>query len=430
MENITILIVGNGGREHSLAWKIAQSPLVNKIYCAPGNPGIAQIAECIDISAQDIEGLYNFAKQKDIDLTVVGPEDPLVDGIVDRFEAGCLKIFGPTKKAAMLEGSKVFSKNLMRKHGIPTAEFKVFDNYKSAAHYISSVGTPVVIKTDGLAKGKGTFVCKTEKEAIHSLDMIMNDKVFGKAGDRVVIEEFLQGEEVSVLAFTDGRNILVMETAQDHKTIYNGDKGPNTGGMGAYSPAPLTDKFYYQIEKQILVPTIHAMKREWRPYKGMLYAGIMITTHDPKVKVLEFNVRFGDPETQPLIMRMQSDLVPLLIATVNETLDTVELQWSPRPVVCVVAASKGYPDKYEIDKEIIGLDKLKGLKDIHVFHAGTGVMGDKIVTKGGRVLSVAAIGNNIKEAREKVYNALAQIKFEGAYWRTDIATKAIDGRIK
>ena len=422
MKKIDILIIGSGGREHAIAWKISKSPLANKIFCAPGNPGISKIAECINIEPEDIESLCTFAKERKIGLTIVGPEDPLVNGIVDKFQSNDLKIFGPTKDAAELEGSKVFAKNLMRKHGIPTAEYKVFDNYEIAHDYINSVTFPRVIKADGLAKGKGVFVCKTKTEALDSLKMIMDDKIFGQAGNKIIIEEFLEGEEVSILSFTDGKTIVMMDTAQDYKAIYDGNKGPNTGGMGAYSPTSIvTEKLYYEIQKQVLVPTIHAMKREGRLFKGLLYTGLMISPREPFVKVLEYNVRFGDPETQPLMMRMQNDLVSILLATINETLDKIDIQWDPRPAVCVVLASKGYPGKYEIGKEINGLNKLENSDDVHAFHAGTETKNGNIFSKGGRVLNITSMGSDMEDARKKAYEAVEQIHFEGAYWRKDIA---------
>ncbi|MGR3310159.1 MAG: phosphoribosylamine--glycine ligase [Candidatus Brocadiales bacterium] len=418
-----ILIVGGGGREHSLAWKIAQSPLVEKIFCAPGNAGIAQVAECINICAEDISALYNFTLKKHIDLTVVGPEDPLSAGIVNKFDKGGLKIFGPSKRAAMIEGSKCFAKNIMRKHGIPTADFRIFDEPSMAKEYVSSLGTPVVIKADGLTRGKGVYVCKTEQEAFNSIDRIMKDKIFLEAGSRIVVEEYLTGEEVSILALTDGKTIVPLESAQDHKTAYDGDKGPNTGGMGAYSPVPFINReFYYRIEREILVPVVHAMKRENSPYKGVLYAGLMITSTGPKV--LEFNARFGDPETQALIMRLKCDLVPLLLATVEENLDKAQLDWDERASVCVVMASKGYPEKYEKGKEIHGLEAQKGVEDVQIFHAGTTLKHGRIMTNGGRVLGVTALGSNVKEAQKRAYEVVHQISFEGAYFRTDIGAKA------
>jgi phosphoribosylamine--glycine ligase len=426
-DRMKILIVGGGGREHSLVWKVSQSPMVEKIFCAPGNPGIAQLAECINISTEDIGSLYNFALKHHIDLTVVGPEDPLSAGIVNKFEKGGLKIFGPSKRAARIEGSKCFSKNIMRKHGIPTAGFKLFDEPSMAKTYVSSLTPPVVIKADGLTGGKGAYVCKTEQEALHCIDLIMEDKIFHEAGNRIVVEEFLTGEEVSILILTDGKTIVPLESAQDHKAAYDGNEGPNTGGMGAYSPVPFVNReLYHQIEREILVPIVHAMKRENCPYKGVLYAGLMITSTGPKV--LEFNARFGDPEAQALIMRLKCDLVPLLIATVEEGLDKAAsggLEWDERASVCVVMTSKGYPEKYEKGKEIHGLEAQEGMKDVQIFHSGTILKHGKVLTTGGRVLGVTALGKDIKEAQERAYEAVHKISFEGAYFRTDIGAKAI-----
>ena len=419
-----VLVIGSGGREHSLVWKIAQSPLVSKIFCAPGNPGISELAECINITADQTNLLCKFAVKENIDLTVVGPEAPLVDGIVDIFSKYKLKVFGPDKKAAILEDSKVFSKRLLRKHGIPTADFKCFDNYQHAKQYVSSKVAPIVVKADGLSKGKGVFVCKTNDEALKAIDSIMKDKVFGNAGSQVVIEECLIGEEISLLAFTDGRNIVAMESSQDHKTIFDGDQGPNTGGMGAYSPVPImTDKLYLQIEKEILVPTVHAMNREERPYKGVIYIGLMITSSGPMV--LEFNVRFGDPEAQVILTRMKSDIVPIMLATITGELDKVDLDWYSQASVCVVMASGGYPGSYDNGKQITGLDSLKNQKDISVFHAGTKSADGKIITNGGRVLNIVACGEDIEAAQKKVYEAVSKISIDGAHYRRDIADKSI-----
>ena len=419
-----VLVIGGGGREHSLVWKIAQSPEVSKIFCAPGNPGISELAECIDITADQTSLLCEFAVEEDIELTVVGPEAPLVDGIVDVFSKHNLKVFGPDQKAAILEDSKVFSKLLLRKHGIPTADFKCFDDHGQARHYILSRGAPIVVKADGLSKGKGVFVCKTNDEALLAIDSIMKDRVFGNAGDQVVIEECLIGEEVSLLAFTDGRTIVPMESSQDHKTVYDGDEGPNTGGMGAYSPVPImTSELYRGVEKNILVPTVHAMNKEGRPYKGVIYIGLMITSAGPMV--LEFNVRFGDPEAQVILTRMKSDIVPIMLATISGGLDNVDLEWLPQASVCVVMASGGYPGQYDNGKEIKGLDLLKNQEGISVFHAGTKSENEKIVTNGGRVLNVVACGRDIKEAQKKVYEAVSKISFDGAHYRRDIADKAI-----
>ncbi len=419
-----VLVIGGGGREHSLVWKIARSPAVSKIFCAPGNPGISELAECIDITADQTSLLCEFAVKEDIGLTVVGPEAPLVDGIVDVFSKHNLKVFGPDQKAAILEDSKVFSKLLLRKHGIPTADFKCFDDHSQARHYVLSRGAPIVVKADGLSKGKGVFVCKTNDEALQAIDSIMKDRVFGNAGDQVVIEECLTGEEVSLLAFTDGRTIVPMESSQDHKTVYDGDEGPNTGGMGAYSPVPImTSELYRGVEKNILVPTVHAMNKEGRPYKGVIYIGLMITSAGPMV--LEFNVRFGDPEAQVILTRMKSDIVPIMLATISGDLDNVDLEWLPQASVCVVMASGGYPGQYDNGKEIKGLDSLKNQEGISVFHAGTKSENEKIVTNGGRVLNVVACGRDIKEAQKKVYEAVSKISFDGAHYRRDIADKAI-----
>ena len=419
-----VLVIGGGGREHSLVWKIAKSPEVSKIFCAPGNPGISEIAECIDITADQTNLLCEFAAKEDIGLTVVGPEAPLVDGIVDVFSKHNLKVFGPDQKAAILEDSKVFSKLLLRKHGIPTADFKCFDDHSQARHYVLSRGAPIVVKADGLSKGKGVFVCKTNDEALQAIDSIMKDRVFGNAGDQVVIEECLTGEEVSLLAFTDGRTIVPMESSQDHKTVYDGDEGPNTGGMGAYSPVPImTSELYREVEKNILVPTVHAMNKEGRPYKGVIYIGLMITSAGPMV--LEFNVRFGDPEAQVILTRMKSDIVPIMLATISGGLDNVDLEWFPQASVCVVMAAGGYPGQYDNGKEIKGVDSLKNQEGISVFHAGTKSENGKIVTNGGRVLNVAACGEDIKEAQKKVYEAVSKISFDGAHYRRDIADKAI-----
>ncbi|MFQ5863592.1 MAG: phosphoribosylamine--glycine ligase [Candidatus Brocadiales bacterium] len=419
-----VLIIGSGGREHALAWKIAQSPRVDKLYCAPGNAGIAQLADCIDIEADNIESLCNLALKERIDLTVVGPEKPLVVGIVDRFQSNGLKIFGPTRKAAALEGSKVFSKTVMRKYGIPTAEFRSFSSLDHARRYISSLSRPPVIKADGLAGGKGSIVCKTREEALDTAERIIKGKIFGGAGGKIVVEEFLEGEEVSILAFTDGSTIVPLEAAQDHKALYDGDKGPNTGGMGAYSPVPIiTEELHYTIEKDILVPTIHAMNKEGRPYKGLLYVGLMLTAVGPKV--LEYNVRFGDPETQPLFMRLKGDLLPMLLAVAKGRVETVDFEWDPRSAICVVMASGGYPEKYEKGEVINGLDSLSGLDDVVVFHAGTARRQGNIVTNGGRVLGVTAIGEDIRDAQGKAYDAVAKIGFKGAYYRKDIGAKAV-----
>ena len=420
-----VLVVGSGGREHALVWKIAQSPMVKKVYCAPGNPGISEVAECVDIDAENIEGLYNFALKKKIDLTVVGPEDVLVAGIVDRFKDGHLNIFGPNKRASVIEGSKVYAKTIMKKYGIPTADFKVFDDLKYAKKHISTCDFPLVIKADGLAKGKGVFVCKTLEEADRHIDDIMKEKIFGYAGERIVIEGFLSGEEVSILAITDGKTIVPLSSVQDHKAVYEGDKGPNTGGMGAYSPVPfVTDDLQSSIEENILVPIVHALKKENRPYKGVIYAGLMITNAGPKV--LEFNARFGDPETQVLLMRMKSDLVPLLLSTVKNNIEEVEIEWHDGVSVCVIMASKGYPDKYEKGLPVFGLEAVKSVTNVQVFHAGTAIKDGKVVTNGGRVLGVTILERDLEKAQKNVYEAIKKLSFDGAYYRKDIGTKAIN----
>jgi len=420
-----ILLVGGGGREHALAWKLSQSPLLTKLYCAPGNAGIEELAECAPIQADEVELLYRFARQQKIDYTIVGPEAPLVEGIVDRFSQAGMRIFGPDRKAAELEGSKVFSKLLMRKHNIPTADFEVFETYDAAQTWADKVRLPTVIKADGLAAGKGSIICKTRDEAHDALGICMREKRFGKAGERVVIEQFLVGEEASILALTDSRTLLVLPAAQDHKALLDGDQGPNTGGMGAYCPAPVVDaELQRAIERTILIPTVHAMNREKRPFKGVLYAGIILTDNGPMV--LEYNVRFGDPEAQPILVRMKSDLLPVLLAIDEGKLDELpEIEWDPRPSVCVVIASGGYPDKSEKGKPIYGLDEVRKLEDVIVFHAGTKSENGKVVTWGGRVLGVTALGKDIPAAIQRAYEAVSKINFEGMQYRRDIGAKAL-----
>ncbi len=421
-----VLVIGSGGREHCLAWKIAQSPRLKKLYCTPGNPGIASVADCVDIASDDVESLCNFALKEKIDLTVVGPEGPLVAGLVDRFQANGLRVFGPTRKAALLEGSKAFSKNLMRKYGIPTAEFRIFSELAAAKRHVVSINGPMVVKADGLAGGKGSFVCKDSEEALKAVEGIMKERVFGPAGEKVVVEEYLEGEEVSILALTDSKTIAPLEPVQDHKALFEGDKGPNTGGMGAYTPVPLfSTELANRVEKEILVPTVHAMKREGRPYKGVLYVGLMLTAAGPRV--LEYNVRFGDPETQPLLMRLEGDFLSLLLATVEERLEEAEFGWSSGAALCVVMASEGYPGDYEKGKEIKGLETLSGRGDLMVFHAGTALKQKKVVTAGGRVLGVTALGKDLMEARRKAYEATEKITFDGAYYRKDIGWRALRG---
>ena len=419
-----ILVVGSGGREHALVWKLAQSPKISKIYAAPGNGGIEGLAEIVDIKVDDIEGLAVFAQNKAIGLTIVGPELPLVRGIVNIFTKKNLRIFGPTKKASQLEGSKVFAKKICRKYDIPTSNFEIFDNPKEAKDYIGKTDKPQVVKADGLAAGKGVIVTKDKEEAREAVELIMVDKKFGRAGERIVIEERLYGEEVSILVFSDGENILPLASSQDHKQIYDGDKGPNTGGMGAYSPAPvISNNVFDEIIDKIIKPTIYGMQKEGHPYKGVLYAGLMLTDEGPKL--LEFNVRFGDPESQAIFPRLKGDLVEAIEAAIDGRLDEVKLEWDERPCVCVVMASGGYPGSYEKGKEIFGLGKTKHLRDIVIFHAGTGKEDNRILTNGGRVLGVTGLGNDIREAIDRTYNAINLISFDNMYYRKDIGGKAL-----
>jgi len=419
-----ILVVGGGGREHALVWKIAQSPLVKKIYCAPGNPGIAQHAECVPLRPEDILGILQFVREKSIDLTVVGPEDPLTMGIADKLTEKGFPVFGPTAACAEIEGSKVFCKELLHKAGIPTGAFRVFEDAHDAHDYVDAVGAPIVVKADGLAKGKGVIVCKTVEEAHAAVKRIGEDRAFGKAGERIIVEECLIGDELSLLAITDGKTILPMEPAQDHKAAYEGDTGPNTGGMGAYSPVPsVTPALRAQVEEKIIVPTIHALRMKGRRYKGVLYAGLMLTPTGPQV--LEYNCRWGDPEAQPLVMRIKSDLAPVLLAAAEGRLADASVEWDPRPAVCVVMASGGYPGAYEKGKAIEGLDAAAKLDDVMVFHAGTAESDGRIVTAGGRVLGVTALGKDIGEARDRAYAAAAMIRWEGARYRTDIGHRAM-----
>ncbi len=422
-----ILVVGSGGREHALVWKIQQSNKVSKIYCAPGNAGISRIADCVDIGATDVRKLLEFALEEKIDLTVVGPESSLVEGIVDIFEENNLRIFGPTKRAAILEGSKVFTKEFFKKYDIPSSSFKVFKDRKKAKKYIEKKGAPIVVKADGLAAGKGVIVADTVKEAKQAVDLIMKDKAFGSAGEKVVVETCLSGEEASFIAFTDGKTILPLPTSQDHKAVYENDEGPNTGGMGAYSPAPVvTDEIADFVMNKVMLPTVKGLEAEGRPYKGMLYAGLMIDGDD--INVLEFNCRFGDPEAQPLLMRLKSDIVDIFEAAIDGKLDTVDMKIDPRPTVCVVMASGGYPGSYENGKIIKGLTKAAGVSGVEIFHAGTARKNSRIVTNGGRVLGITAVGKNLKEAIDRSYRAVAQIKWTNCYYRRDIGAKALRQR--
>jgi phosphoribosylamine--glycine ligase len=419
-----VLVVGGGGREHALVWKIAQSPKVTKIYCAPGNAGISEQATIVPIKANDLNSLLEFSVKEKIDLTVVGPEDPLTQGIVDLFESKGLFIFGANRKAAKIEGSKAFAKEVMKKYYIPTAFYEIFDNRNEAVQYIRRQGAPIVVKADGLAAGKGVMVCNTVEEAIQSVDKIMVEKIFGEAGNRIIIEEYLVGEEASYIAFTDGKTILPMASSQDHKSIFDGDRGPNTGGMGAYSPAPVvTDEVHEKIIEKILRPIIYGLEEESRTYKGVLYAGLMI--HDGHPKVLEFNARFGDPETQPVLMRMKGDIVPILEACMKGTLSQHRIEWDSRPSVCVVMASKGYPGDYEKGIMIRGLEEVSRMEGVFVFHAGTTIKDGQRVTNGGRVLGVTGLGEDIPRAIEKTYQAVKKISWDGVHYRTDIGQKAL-----
>jgi phosphoribosylamine--glycine ligase len=419
-----VLLIGSGGREHAIAWKLAQSKNLGRLYIAPGNPGTAQCGKNIPIGVSDTDKLVDFARQNNIALVVVGPEDPLAAGVVDAFEAAGKKAFGPSAGAAQLEADKAFAKQLMRSSAISSAEGQVFERFADAKAYIASRDEPVVIKAAGLAKGKGVFVCDDPADGIVAAEKIMCGKIFGSAGDKIVVEDKLLGEEASILAFVDGRNIYVMESSQDHKPIGDGDTGPNTGGMGAYSPAPVvTDAMMDRIAREILVPVVDGMNRNGTPYKGVLYAGLMVTAGGPRV--LEFNVRFGDPETQPILMRLKSDLLEIMLAVCDGTLDDVTLQWDPRPAVCVVIAAGGYPGEYEKGKIITGIAQAEKLEDVVVFHAGTAAKNASLVTNGGRVLGVTAMGQTIADAKAKAYEAVDKIKFDGAYCRRDIADKAI-----
>jgi phosphoribosylamine--glycine ligase len=422
---MNILVIGGGGREHALVWKIAQSPLVDRIYCAPGNPGIARLAECVDLAVDDLDGLQEFARLNGIDLTMVGPELPLTLGIVDRFKAAGLTIFGPSRDAARLEGSKAFSKDMMARYGIPTAAYRTFTERDAAAAYIREQGAPIVVKADGLAAGKGVIVAATVEQALAALDEIMLDQVFGAAGSSVVVEEFMAGEEASFFAFTDGRNILPLASSQDHKRVDDGDEGPNTGGMGAYSPAPVvTPELYREIVETIVRPTIDGMAADGNPYSGILYVGLMIENGRPRV--VEYNARFGDPEAQPLLARMKSDIVPVLLACARGELTESELEWHDKAAVCVVMASGGYPGSYVKGLPITGIENAEELEDLVVFHAGTAIKAGQLVNNGGRVLGVTGLGKTVADAIDKAYAGVARITWQDAHFRRDIGKKALN----
>lgn len=419
-----VLVIGSGGREHALVWKLSQSPLVKKIYAMPGNPGMQELAELVDIDTNNLEQMAEFAIKEKIDLTVVGPEIVLAAGINDVFATKGLKLFGPTKKAAQIESSKAFAKDLMEKYNIPTAYYKVCNDIESAKAYINEKGAPIVVKADGLAAGKGVIVAMTLAEALDAVEQIMAGDEFGTSGSRVVIEEYLEGEEASVLAFTDGKTIVPMVAAQDHKRALDGDKGANTGGMGTYAPAPImTDVLYKECLEKVLKPTIKALEQEGCFYQGCLYAGLMVTKDG--IKVIEFNARFGDPETQVVLPLLESDLAQIMLACVEGKLKDVTIDWHNQAAVCVVMASGGYPAEYAKGKVIEGLEQANNLSDVTVFHAGTKKESDNIVTAGGRVLGVTAIAKNIAEAQKKAYMAVEKIHFADAHFRKDIAWRAI-----
>jgi len=422
-----ILVIGGGGREHAIVWSLKKSSNVSKIFCAPGNPGISKLAECVPLKVEDLPALLAFAKKEKIDFTVVGPEIPLSLGIVNLFEAEGLKIFGPSREAALIEASKSFAKEFMRKFSIPTAKYEIFyDSEKEEAiKYIKAQGVPIVIKADGLAAGKGVIVALTLQEAVAAVEDILGKKVFGSAGAKVVIEEFLEGEEATLLCFVDGNTSIPMVSSQDHKRVFDADKGPNTGGMGSYSPAPVLKKdIENAIINKILYPTVLGMYSIGKPYKGVLYLGIIITKEGPKV--IEYNARFGDPETQVVLPRLKTDLVDIMLAVIEGKLDKIEVEWDTRPSACVVMASGGYPGSYENGKEITGIKEAENFADVVVFHAGTETKNENLVTKGGRVLGVTATGKDLREAVDKAYKAVSLISFEKAHYRKDIAKRAFN----
>lgn len=421
-----VLVVGSGGREHALAWKLAQSPAVEGVWCAPGNPGIADVATCLPASPDDVKGLARLARDHAIDLTVVGPELPLTLGIVDRFAEDRLRVFGPTAAAARLEGSKVFAKELLRTLRVPTAFFGAFDDAEQAVRFIDEVGAPVVVKADGLAAGKGVFICATVADARDAVAQIMRQRLFGDAGARVLVEEFLVGEELSFMAITDGDTVLPLAESQDHKRIFDGDRGPNTGGMGAYSPVPLmTPGLRAHVMRDVMEPVVHGLARQGVRYTGVLYAGLMV--HEGRAKVLEFNVRFGDPEAQVLVMRLASDLALLMDAACDGNLAEVAVEWDPRAAACVVLAAEGYPGAVERGRPIDGLDALRSWRDGMVFHAGTRRDGDRVVTDGGRVLGVTALGDTVADAVAEAYRAIDHLRWPGMQFRHDIGHRALRG---
>jgi phosphoribosylamine--glycine ligase len=423
MKKNRVLVVGSGGREHTLVWKLSQSRVIAEIYCAPGNGGISQFAECVPIKADDIAGIVDFASKNEIDIVVVGPELPLTLGLVDALEKVGIKAFGPSQKAAEIEGSKAFAKDLLQRYGIPTASYGVFTDIETARNFAREIKGPWVIKADGLAAGKGVIICSTLEEADSAIEEIMTGANVGQAGEKIVIEEFLEGEELSILAFCDGKSIIPMVPAQDHKRIFDGDEGPNTGGMGAYTPVPIaTPELMEEIDEKILQPVIKAMQKEGRPYRGVLYPGLMLTKEGPKV--LEFNCRFGDPETQVVLPRLESDLGEIILAVVDGELDKLNIAWKPQACITVVMASGGYPGSYQTGYPIKGLNT-ELANDVIVFHSGTSKEDERIVTAGGRVLSITALGNSLTQARECAYQTVQKITFEGSQYRSDIANRAL-----
>lgn len=417
-----VLVVGSGGREHAICWKLAQSPKVDKLYCAPGNAGIGEIAELVPIGAMELDKLVDFAKENNIDLTVIGMDDPLVAGVVDKFEAAGLRVFGPRANAAIIEGSKAFSKELMKKYNIPTAKYETFDDYNKALDYVKNGNFPVVLKADGLALGKGVLICNNLDEAVEGLNTLMVDKKFGASGSKVVIEEFLTGPEVSVLSFCDGNTVVPMVSAQDHKRAYDNDEGLNTGGMGTFSPSRIyTDEIAKQCMDTIFKPTVDALNKEGRQFKGIIYFGLMLTKDGPKV--IEYNARFGDPETQVILPRLKSDLCEIFEACIDGTLDKLNVEWYDNAACCVVLASGGYPESYTKGYEITGLDDVKKRSDIVVFHAGTALKDGKYVTNGGRVLGITGIGKDLDDAIKIAYEGVDIVSFENVHYRKDIGIK-------
>lgn len=417
-----VLVVGGGGREHAIVWKLSQNPKISELYCAPGNGGISRLAKCVPIKATDIDGIVNYAKENKMDFVMVAPDDPLVAGMVDALENAGIRTFGPVKAAAVIEGSKSFSKDLMKKYNIPTAGYMVFDNSSGAISYLETCSAPVVVKADGLALGKGVIIAQTIDEAREAVRSIMNDRLFGDAGNKVVIEEFIQGPEVSILAFTDGKTVVPMVSSQDHKRVFDHDQGPNTGGMGTFSPSPLYGrKLAEQCMKEIFLPTIEAMNKEGRKFKGILYFGLMLTTDGPKV--LEYNARFGDPETQVVLPRLKTDLLDIFNAIIDERLSDIDIEWADNAAVCVIAASGGYPGKYAVGLEISGIEAAEADENTVVFHAGTTCMEGKFFTAGGRVLGVTAVEETMEKAIDKAYSGVEKISFEGMHYRKDIGRK-------